>query len=334
MNESRERIGDSYGSIRIDEAARRIEGSVRRTPLVGWPFADPRIELRAKLENRQETGAFKVRGATNQVAQLDARMRERGVVASSSGNHGKALAWAAARAGVKATIVMAANSYPNKIAACREFGANVVLEETREGAEARCKAFVEGGMTLVHPYDAERTIEGAGTVGLEIAQDWPEVEVVIVPVGGGGLIAGIALALRRTLGKRVRIFGAEPSGAPTMTRGLAAGKPVILESITTAVQGLCPLDAGALNVAIASEMVDGVVLLEDEEIFAAQRVLVHGGEVVEPAGAAGMAVVLSQKLPPAVLEGRSARNPLRIAVVVSGGNPDPEQLARIRSERA
>jgi threonine dehydratase len=334
MNAPSARDWKRFDSIRSDLAAERIAGVVRRTPLVRWPCEDERVELRAKLENRQEIGAFKARGAWNHLVQLDARARSRGVVATSSGNHGKALAWAAARAGVPATIVMPSNAYPNKIAACREYGANVVLEETRERAEARCKGFVEEGLTLVHPYDSERTIEGAGTVGLEIAEEWPEVDVLIVPVGGGGLIAGCALAVRRALGERVRILGAEPSGAPTLTRGLAAGRPVVLEQITTSVQGLCPLNAGVHNVAIAAETVDGVVLLEDAEILAAQRVLVHGGEVVEPAGAAAAAVVFAAKLPPALLEGKSARAPLRVAVVVSGGNPDPEQLARVRGERA
>ncbi len=334
MNERAVRDWKRFDSIRIDEAALRIAQVVRRTPLAPLPSVDPRIEVRAKLENRQETGAFKARGAWNQVALLDARARERGVVATSSGNHGKALAWAAARAVVPATIVMPKNAYANKIAACREFGAEVILETTRELAEKRCADLVKQGMTLVHPYDSERTIEGAGTVGLEIAEEWPEVEVVIVPVGGGGLIAGTSLALRRKLGAMVTILGAEPSGAPTLTRGLAAGRPVVLERITTSVQGLCPLNAGAHNVAIAQETIDGVVLLEDDEIHAAQRWLLEQGETVEPAGSAGFAVVLAEKLPPHLLEGRSARSPLRVAVVVSGGNPDPEQLARVRGERA
>ena len=179
---------ESFDRIRIDEAAARVRGVVQRTPLRPFDAGDPRIELRGKMENRQETGSFKARGAWNQVAQLDAAQRQAGVVCASSGNHGKALAWAAQRAGVPATIVMPKNAYANKIQACRDHGATVVLAEDRIGADRECAARVAAGMVLVHPYDAERTIQGAGTVGLEIAEDWPTVEVVVVCVGGGGLV--------------------------------------------------------------------------------------------------------------------------------------------------
>lgn len=327
----RDRDWTRFAHIRIDEAARRIAGVARRTPLVRIDALDPRIELRAKLENRQETGSFKIRGATNNVAQLTAEQRAAGVVACSSGNHGRALAFAARRAGVPATIVMPEDSYPNKIAACRELGARVVLTAGRLEADVEAQRIAAGGAFFVHPYDLDGTIEGAGTVGLEIAEQWPEVEVVVVPVGGGGLISGTALALRRALGDAVAILGAEPAGAPSMRLGLAAGEPVPLSEITTAVQGLCPTSSGARNVAICRETIDGVELCEDGEIFAAQRVLVLAGEVVEPAGAAAVALVHCGKLPPGLLEGRSAADPLRVAAVVSGGNPDPAQLERLRA---
>lgn len=322
---------ERFGHIRSRAAARRLEGVVARTPLTPLPSDDARLELRAKLENRQVTGAFKARGAWNQVCQLDPAARAAGVVTCSSGNHGKALAWAARRAGVRATIVMPADAYPNKIAACRELGAEVVLAAGREQAEERCAERVRAGLFLVHPYDAERTVEGAGTVGLEIAEDWPGVEVVVLPVGGGGLIAGSALALRQELGRAVRILGAEPAGAPSMARGLAAGAPVVLEALSTRVQGLCPPYSGALNIAISAATLDGLALLEDGAIFEAQARLVRDcGEVVEPAGAAAAALVWGGRLPEALLAGRDARDPLRVAVVVSGGNPDPAQLAAAR----
>jgi threonine dehydratase len=232
---------------------------------------------------------------------------------------------------VPATIVMPADAYPNKIAACRELGAEVVLVAGRQAAEARCAELVAAGRVLVHPYDAARTIEGAGTVGLEIAEDWPEVELVIIPVGGGGLLAGSSLALRRKLGTKVGILGVEPEGAPTMSRGLEAGAPVTLQEITTRVQGLCPLDAGRLNIEICRRTLDGVILLDDDTIHAAQRRLVLGGETVEPAGAAAAAVVFGGRVPERWLKGRSPADPLRVAVVVSGGNPDPAQLERLRA---
>ena len=325
-----ERDWSALGSIDFEAAAARLDGVTRRTPLQPIDCADPRIDLRGKMENLQETGAFKARGAWNQVSQLSDAQREAGVVCPSSGNHGRALAWAARRAGVPATIVMPDDAYPNKIEACRAEGAEVVLIPGRAAVEDETRRLVEAGATLVHPYDAERTLQGAGTVGLEIAQQWPEVEVVIAPVGGGGLLSGSSLAIRNSLGDAVRIVGAEPEGAPSMSRGLAAGVPVTLEEITTKVQGLCPPHSGALNIDICRRTLDGMVLLTDEEIFAAQAQLVAGGQVVEPAGAAGVAVVLSGHLPADWLAGRDATDRLRVAVVVSGGNPDPAQLQEIR----
>jgi len=304
---------DRWPEIDFAAAADRLRGVVERTPLAPFPSGDDQIELRLKLECLQVGRAFKARGAWNQVAQLDGAQRRAGVVATSSGNHAGALAWAAARAGVPCTVFMPADAYPVKIEACRERGAEVVLLPSREQAEAACAEAVAAGATLVHPYDAARTVEGAGTVALEILEDWPEVDVVVCPVGGGGLIAGCSLALRRASGGRVRVVGAEPAGAPSMSRGLAAGGPVTLERITTAVQGLCPLDSGAINVAIAAACVERVVLLEDEPILAAQRRLVReGGWPVEPAGGAAPAAVFTGQIP--------AEGPLRVAAVVSGGN--------------
>jgi len=315
----------------IEEAAQRLRGVVERTPLEPLRLRglDARLDVRLKLENRQVTRAFKARGAWNQVAQLSPAERGAGVVAASSGNHGQALAWAARRAGVQATIVMPRESYPNKIAACREHAAEVVLADDRPDAEARVRERVERGATLVHPYDADRTIAGAGTVGLEIVEDWPDVDVVVIPVGGGGLLAGSSLALRALRGEHVTILAAEPTGAPTLHAGLAAGEPVEGQH-TTRVQGLCPLAIGVRNLAICQRTVDDVVLLSDDEIHAAQARLVREQEeIVEPAGAVTTAAVL-RGLPAALLEGRTRANPLRVAVVVSGGNPDPEQLESLR----
>jgi len=321
-----------FTEIDFEAAAARLEGVIEHTPLAPLDSGDPRIELRAKLENRQINGAFKSRGAWNNVSQLTDDERKIGVVACSSGNHGRALAWAAERAGVPATIVMPKDAYPNKIQACRDAGATVVLSEDRVAAEVDSEALAAEGLVSIHPYAKLGTLEGAGTVGREIAEQWPEVEVVIVPVGGGGLIGGSSLALRRALGEKLTILGAEPAGAPSMKLGLEAGEPVFLEEIKTKVQGLCPSDSGALAIAICLETVDEVLTLEDDVIFEAQKRLVQGGEVVEPAGAAAAAVVFSGALPEHLLAGRDAQNPLRVAVVISGGNPDPAQLAELRGD--
>jgi threonine dehydratase len=325
-------VSHPIDSISFAAAAERLRGVVRRTPLVPFDVGDERIELRLKLECLQETGAFKARGAWNQISQLSAAERAAGVVTVSSGNHGKALSWAAQRAGVRCTVVMPADAYRNKIEACREFGAEVVLGETRAQCELLCAERVAAGATLVHPYDAARTIEGAGTVGLEIAEEWPEVDVVVVPVGGGGLLAGSSLALRQTLGSRLLIVGCEPEGAPSMKLSLERGHAVALERITTKVQGLCPPHSGKLNTEICGRTVDSVVLMSDPQIYAAQAELVlRGGWTVEPAGACSVAVVLQGKLPQLALRGRSISNPVRVVAVVSGGNPDPDQLARLRA---
>lgn len=319
--------------VRIADAAPRLAGVVRRTPLLSFDAPEPwreLVELRLKLECLQETGAFKARGAWNQIAQLSAAERAAGVVTTSSGNHGKALAWAAARAGVRATIVMPADAYPNKIQACRDHGAEVVLAPSRNACDELCAERVRAGATLVHPYDAERTAQGAGTVGLEIAQDWPEVDVVVTPVGGGGLVSGVALAVRQTLGERVAIVGVEPEGSATLAAGVARGEPVHLPN-SSKVQGLCPPYSGAFNIAVAKEVGLRLVALSDAEILAAQAVLVRrGGWVVEPAGAAAFAAVREGKLPGDVYANRDPRRKLRVACVVSGGNPDPAQLERVR----
>ena len=320
---------------RIAEAAERLTGVVRRTPLSPFSSGDERVELRLKLECLQLTGSFKARGAWNQIAQLDEAARRAGIVTVSSGNHGKAVAWAAERAGIRATVVMPRNSYPNKIEACRVHGAEVVLGRDRAHCEELLAERVAAGATLVHPYDALRTLAGAGTVGLEIAADWPEVEVVLACVGGGGLVAGTALAVRQRLGERVTVLGVEPEGAPTLTRALEAGRPVVLTELPTRVQGLCPPYAGAVNREICAEFLDGTILLADEPIFAAQAELVRrGGWIVEPAGAAAFAAVRERRLPEELYAGRTRANPLRVAVTVSGGNPDPAQLESLRSAKS
>ncbi|TAH39520.1 MAG: threonine/serine dehydratase [Planctomycetota bacterium] len=312
--------------IRIAEAAERLRGVIRRTPLVPFPSGDPRVELRLKLECLQECNAFKARGAWNQMAQLTPEQRAAGVVTVSSGNHGKAVAWAAQRAGVRATICMPADAYPNKIQACRDFGAEVVLCGTRQESEREVAKRVAAGAVLVHPYDSARTIEGQGTVGLEIAEDWPEVELVIIPVGGGGLVSGCALAFRG----QVQVFGVEPEGAPDLTLALQTGRPVPLAEVRTVVQGLCPPSAGKLPLEICKCLGVRVFTLDDGAILAAQARLVReGGWEVEPAGAAAAALVFAGRLPAELFQARA--RPLKVAVVVSGGNPDPAQLAALRA---
>ena len=349
-------LPEALRAVRPREAAARLAGVVRRTPLARFPAPTPGLELRLKLECLQETGAFKARGAWNQVALLPADARARGVVTASSGNHAGALAWAAARAGVPCVVCMPADAYPNKVEACRRHGAEVLLSPTRAEAEAACAERAAAGAVLVPPYDHARTIEGASTVGLELLEDaaggpgaepgpepsagWP-IDVVVVPVGGGGLLAGVALALHAAFahappegpGRRPRIVGVEPAGAPKMTRALAAGAPVTLARIETTVQGLCPPRVGHLTLAAARALVDRVVTLDDAAILRAQARLVReGGWTVEPAGAAAAALVLEGGLAAALPDLRPTGRPLHVVAIVSGGNPDPAQLAQLRAD--
>jgi len=322
---------EASAKIDIHKAALRLQGVIRQTPLEPLDLGDPRLEVRLKLECLQETNSFKARGAWNHMSQLGERAKRAGVVATSSGNHGRAVSWAAKRAGLSATIFMPQNVYPNKLAACEAEGARVVLCASRGDCDVQCDEAIAAGAVDVHPYDAQNTVEGAGTVGLEIAQAWPEVELVFVPCGGGGLLAGVSLAIARELGDEVAVLGVEPEGSTNMSSAMEAGKPVDIDPITTEVQGLCPLNTGDLNLAICQRHVEGMVALEDAEIFAGQRRLVQAGYTVEPAGGAGLGAVLAGAIPEELLAGHDAQDPLRIVCVVSGGNPDPEQLAALRA---
>ncbi len=317
-------------------ARERIAGHVRRTPLVRFPISERRVDLRLKLECLQIGGAFKARGAWNQIALLDERSRAAGVTTASSGNHGKALAWAAARAGIRARIHMPASAYSSKIEACRDYGAEVCLAPDRLAAEQASAEDERAGLVPIHPYDAEGTLAGAGTAALEVLEAWPEVDVLIVPVGGGGLLAGSALALAAAAGRAgaprsgTRLVAAEPEGAPGLARALEAGEPVELARIESEIQGLTPPRAGRLNHRVAADALDRLVPLSDREILDAWGALVLlGGWTVEPAGAAAAAVVLGARLPEAWLAGRSQGDPLRVAAVVSGGNPEPSAIATL-----
>jgi len=336
----------TFPEIDVTAAAERIREVLTPTPLVRLPGSIPgALDLRGKLENRQETGSFKARGALNNMLRLTDEERARGVVASSSGNHGRALAWAARRVGVPATVVMPEDAYPNKIEACREEEAEVVLASDRWQADVVAEQLAGEGRLWVHPYDRAGTVEGAGTVGLELARDWPDVEVVIMCIGGGGLSAGSALALRRVLGEGVVLLGAEPTGAAAMVAAQREGKSVHLDTITSQVQGLTTTYAGHLNVDLCRATLDGILTVDDDAIYAAQRRLVNDdagcgwrAEVVEPAGAAAYAAALSTDFCDLVSAARTRRGlsteprgAMRVAVTISGGNPAPAQLAEQRA---
>ncbi|MEZ5978573.1 MAG: pyridoxal-phosphate dependent enzyme [Planctomycetota bacterium] len=317
-------------ALGLREVRERIAEWVRVTPLVPAVADDVRVDLRLKLENRQVTGSFKARGATNHALSAGG---DRGLVTSSSGNHGKAVAWAAAHRGIAARVHMPANSYPSKVQACRDLGAEVVLSQTRAEAEEAFRRSVEEGWTPAPPYDSELTVAGQASVGLEVLEQWPRADVLVVPVGGGGLLAGCALAFATADdGRTRRVVGVEPEGAAGMRDALPTGVARPLARVDSVIQGLTPPGPGVLNARVAHRFVERVDAISDEAILRAQARLVHElGEDVEPAGAAAYARVLAG-LPEAWFEGR--REPLRVVAIVSGGNAHPHQLARLREDDA
>ena len=305
----------------IEGAAGVVLGRVHRTPLLSSATIARRIgedgggepgRLLLKAENLQKTGSFKVRGVLNRIRTLEADER-RGLITISAGNHAAALAWGAAAEGVPCTVVMPEGAEPAKVEASRGYGAEVVIHGDVGAAFEECfRLRDERGLTFIHPFDDPAIIAGAGTVGLEIIDDAPGADVVVVPVGGGGLVSGVAAAVKaRRPGARV--YGVEPQGAPGLRRALDAGEVVRLERVETIAGGLAPPFAGALALEHARALVDDVVLVSDDEILGALRLVLERAKLlVEPSGAAGVAALLAGKIPVAAGE--------TVVVVLSGGN--------------
>jgi threonine dehydratase len=297
---------------------------VRRTPIHTATRLGQRVGvcLLLKAEQFQRTGSFKARGALNKISMLTEEERERGVIAVSAGNHAQGVAWAAAATGVKAVIVMASSASETKIAATRGYGAEVVLVEGGIGeAFAHLDELqAERGMTLVHPFDDPLVIAGQGTIGLEIVEDVPEVDAIVVGIGGGGLISGIALAAKAKK-PDVRVYGVEPVGADVMRRSWDAGSPQEMTPVTIA-DGLASPVAGNLTYALTRELLDDIVTVNDTEIINALKdLLVYCKLYSEPAGSASVAAVLSGRLP---LEPDA-----NVVALISGGNFDLDALKAI-----
>ncbi len=285
----------------IEAAAARIAGRVRRTPLIAAaPLSQPPgdFELSLKLENLQITGSFKPRGATNCLLQLDPDLVARGVVTASGGNHGLGVAYAARQAGAPAIIYLPEGTPQDKADRLQAWGAEVVIvgtvwSESNETALARADA---EGLAYLHAFADPRVIAGQGTVGLEILDDAPDLDHVIVAIGGGGLISGIATALKARK-PEIRVSGVEPVGAPTLTRSLEAGQVVTLPEITTAAGTLAPPHSAQINLDIVADKVDEIVLVDDEEMREAARWLwFELGIAAELSGAAAMAALLQGRL--------------------------------------
>jgi threonine dehydratase len=301
-------------------AAREVVAeSIHRTPVHDSAYlsAETGARVALKLECFQKTGSFKVRGVLNKLHHLTPDERSRGVVSLSAGNHAQALAWGASRLGLAAVIVMPAKAVTSKIDATRGYGGEVVLTEG-DLLETCLQIQKERGLQLVHPFDDPLVIAGQGTLGLEVVEQVPDVELVVVGVGGGGLIAGVATAVD-ALRPDARIVGVEPAGAAAMTRSLERGEPVRLERLDTVADGLAAPFAGRNTLAHVQARVDEVVTVSDEAIVRAMRVLLERCKIVaEPAAAAPLA---------ALLEGAVVPAPgTRVVLVVSGGNVDADRL--------
>lgn len=307
--------------VSLDEiraAAERIGQVARRTPLLAERRSSPVGEgrLRLKCENLQRGGAFKLRGAYNFIALLPEAERSRGVITYSSGNHGRAVALAARELGLTAVVVVPVDAPRVKLEGIRRLGAEIVEEGTKSVERKRRAEEIaaERDLAIVPPFDHPQIIAGQATVGLEIVEDWPAVERVLVPVGGGGLLAGVAAAVR-TLAPEAEVFGVEPRGAASMHASLVAGQPVELDSVASVADGLKPVRPGDLTFEHARSLVEEVLLVEDEDILRGLAWCAHEFRLlVEPSGAATVAALLAGKLPgPAKLT----------AAVISGGNVDP-----------
>ncbi len=303
----------------IEAAAARIAGRVRRTPLIAAePLAKPPggLDLFLKLECLQITGSFKPRGATNCLLQLDPALVARGVITASGGNHGLGVAYAARQAGAPSIIYLPEGTPREKADKLDAWGAEVVIEgkvwnESNNLAMARAE---EDGLAYLHAFADPRVIAGQGTVGLEILEDAPDLDHVIVAIGGGGLISGVATALK-ALKPDIRVSGVEPVGAPALKRSLEAGELVTLSEIATVAGTLAPARSEQINLDIIARNVDEIVLVDDEEMREAARWLWSElGIAAELSGAAAMA---------ALLQGRVAVEPgARVCVLVCGAGRD------------
>ena len=300
--------------------------AVYHTPLLTSRLLCERtgFDVRVKAEMFQRGGSYKIRGPMNKFAQLTDEQKRRGVICSSAGNHAQGVALAARRHGIKAVVCMAENATPSKIEATKAYGAEVVLfGSIWDEANEKAKQLVEEkGYTYIHPFDDEQLIIGQGTVGLEIYQDWPDVDVAVVPIGGGGLISGVATALK-ACNPTIRVIGVESSGAPGMTRSVREGGLVTLDTVDCIIDGLRVKRVGTLNYEIVRQYVDDLVTLPDEQIFeAVVWVMSHLKVVPEGAAAAPVAALLHGlvKAPPKS----------RVVCVLSGGNLNLEQLRGLR----
>jgi threonine dehydratase len=308
----------------IENAALLLRDVALRTPLLPAPWLAEQVgtAVRLKCENLQKAGAFKIRGAYTMISRLSPAERARGVITYSSGNHAQAVALAARLFGVPAVVVMPVTAPAIKVEGARRLGAEVVLEGTTS-TERHRKALEIGAarsLVVVPPFDHHDIIAGQGTVGLEILADWPEVEAILIPVGGGGMLSGVGAYIKQTH-PSCQIIGVEPENADAMFQSRQAGTPVTIDPKPTLADGLMPVRPGDLTFLHAQAFVDDIVRVTDDAIRQATRQLLTNAKlIVEFSGAATVAALLSGAFPH---QGR------KTVAVLSGGNLDPAVLGQL-----
>jgi threonine dehydratase len=303
-----------------------VAPNVHRTPLLSSRLLSEAtgFEVRLKAELFQRTGSYKIRGPLYKLNRLSEDERRRGVVCSSAGNHAQGVALAAAMMGIRAVVVMAENATPSKVAATKGYGGEVVQHGTiwDEADQKACELVESEGLTYVHPFDDLELIAGQGTLGLELHEDWPDVELVVVPIGGGGLISGVSTALKQA-DPRIRVVGVESSGAPAMKLSVEQGSLVTLDRVDTVVDGLRVTRVGERTFELVQRFVDEIVTVPDESIFRSVVWLMEHCKLVAEGAAAATVAALRDGLvtaPPGA----------KVACVLSGGNLDLSQLEGLR----
>ena len=316
----------TLGLAEFEAAYGRVAPHIHHTPLLTSRTLSELtgFEVRLKAEMFQRTGSYKVRGPLNKFTFLTEQERQRGVICSSAGNHAQGVALAARIHGIKAVVVMAENATPSKVAATRGYGAEVVPHGTIwDEANEKARALVrERGYTYIHPFDDLQLIAGQGTLGLEIVRDWPEVDVVVVPIGGGGLISGVAMAVK-AVKPSARIVGVESSGAPGMRDSVRAGGVVTLDRVDCIIDGLRVKRVGETTFEIVRRWVDEIVTLPDEQIFDAMIWIMSRAKLVVKGAAAAPVAALLHGL---VAAPRGAK----VCCVLSGGNVNLDQIRGLK----
>lgn len=312
----------TLGLADFEAAYEHVRPHVYRTPMLTCRSLNEAsgLDARLKAELFQRGGSYKIRGPLHKIARLSQAERDRGVICSSAGNHSQGVALAARQYGVRAVVVMAENATPAKVAATEGYGARVVQHGSiwDEANEKALELAESEGLTYVHPFDDPDLIAGQGTLGLEIVQDFPEVELVVVPIGGGGLLSGVAMAVKAAK-PDVRVVGVESSGAPAMKRSVEAGRRITLDEVDCVIDGLRVKRVGEHTRSVVSRFVDEIVTLPDARIFDAVLWLMTRAKLVAEGAAASPVAAL--------LEGLVAAPPgAKTACVLSGGNLDVEKL--------